>query len=157
MGSTLDPGVAYLILRGLKTYYLRYQRHSETALSVAKFLQGHGCVERVYYPGLEEDPGHELAVQQMDTFGAVLSFDLRGDGQITQGFIDALELFSTASSIGSTESLVAPVKRYFASDLSDKELSEVGITHSTIRLSVGLEDAGDLISDIEKAFSRVFD
>ena len=157
MGSTLDPGVAYLILRGLKTYYLRYQRHSETALSVAKFLQGHGCVERVYYPGLEEDPGHELAVQQMDTFGAVLSFDLRGDGQITQGFIDALELFSTASSIGSTESLVAPVKRYFASDLSDKELSEVGITHSTIRLSVGLEDAGDLISDIEQAFSQAFD
>lgn len=156
MGSTLDPGAAYLILRGLRTYYLRYQRHSETALTLAKFLQGHGCIERVYYPGLEEDPGHTLAVQQMDTFGAVLSFDLRGDSQIAQRFIDELELFATASSIGSTESLVAPVRRYFASDLSDEELSQVGITHSTIRLSVGLEDAGDLISDIEKALLRVF-
>ena len=140
----------------MRTYYLRYQRHSETALTLAKFLQGHGCIERVYYPGLEEDPGHTLAVQQMDTFGAVLSFDLRGDSQIAQRFIDELELFATASSIGSTESLVAPVRRYFASDLSDEELSQVGITHSTIRLSVGLEDAGDLISDIEKALLRVF-
>ena len=156
MGSTRDRGAADLILRGLRTYYLRYQRHSETALTLAKFLQGHGCIERVYYPGLEEDPGHTLAVQQMDTFGAVLSFDLRGDSQIAQRFIDELELFATASSIGSTESLVAPVRRYFASDLSDEELSQVGITHSTIRLSVGLEDAGDLISDIEKALLRVF-
>ena len=157
MGSTLDPGAAYLILRGLKTYYLRYQRHSETALVVAKFLQEHTYVERVYYPGLEEDPGHDLAVQQMDAFGAVLSFNLRGDSQTAKSFIDALELFSTASSIGSTESLVAPVKLYFANDLSDKELSQVGITSSTIRFSVGLEDADDLIMDIEKAFSRVFD
>ena len=157
MGSTLDPGVVYLILRGLRTYYLRYQRHSETALAVAKFLQGHGCVKRVCYPGLKEDPGHELAAQQMDAFGAVLSFDLKGDAQIAQRFIDGLKLFSTASSIGSTESLVAPVKLYFASDLSDKELSEVGITHSTIRLSVGLEDPGDLIGDIKGAFSQAFD
>ena len=157
MGATLDPGAAYLILRGLRTYYLRFQRHSETALVVARFLQEHACIERVYYPGLENDPGHELAVQQMDAFGAVLSFNLKGDSQVAKNFIDALELFSTVASIGSTESLVAPVKLYFASDLSDKELSQVGITNSTIRLSVGLEDAGDLISDIEQAFSQAFD
>ena len=157
MGATLDPGAAFLILRGLRTYALRYRRHSESALEVAEFLRENPRVEQVYYPGLTGDPGHELAVAQMDGFGGVLSFDLRGDGQQAWKFIDALQLFATVASIGSTESLVAPVKLYFAGDLSDEECTRAGIGDHTVRLAVGLEDPGDLIADLEQAFAAVFD
>lgn len=156
MGATLDPGAAYLILRGLRTYYLRYRRHSETALAVAQFLHAHPRVERVYYPGLVDDAGHALAAAQMDQFGAVLSFDVEGDKRQTWDLIDGLELFATTSSIGSTESLVAPVKLYFAQDLNAEELVRAGISDNTVRLSVGLEHPDDLIADLEQAFSRVF-
>ncbi len=156
MGATLDPGAAFLILRGLRTYALRYRRHSESALTLAEFLSGHPRVERVCYPGLADDPGHKLASEQMDGYGGVLSFDLKGDGQQAWRFIDALQLFATVSSIGSTESLVAPVKLYFAGDLSKEECRRAGIRENTIRLAVGLEDTGDLIADLEQAFSAAF-
>ncbi len=154
MGATLDPGAAFLILRGLRTYALRYRRHSESALAVAEFLSGHPRVERVHYPGLAHDPGHDLASKQMvDGYGGVLSFDLKGDGKRAWKFIDALRLFATVASIGSTESLVAPVKLYFAGDLSADECASAGIGDNTVRLAVGLEDPGDLIGDLEQAFS----
>ena len=156
MGATLDPGAAFLILRGMRTYALRYRRHSENALALAEFLKAHPRVERVYYPGLEGDPGHALAAEQMEGCGGVLSFDLRGDKQQTWSFIDALQLFATTASIGSTESLVAPARLYFAGDLSDDECKRARIRDNTIRLAVGLEDPGDLIGDLEQAFSRVF-
>lgn len=156
MGATLDPGAAFLILRGLRTYALRYRRHSESAMALAEFLSEHPRVERVFYPGLTDDPGHELASKQMDGYGGVLSFDLRGDGEQAWKFIDALELFVTVSSIGSTESLVAPVKLYFAGDLSEEECARAGIRDNTVRLAVGLEDLADLIADLEQAFSVAF-
>ena len=156
MGATLDPGAAFLILRGLRTYALRYRRHSGSAMALAEFLSGHPRVERVFYPGLKDDPGHELASKQMDGYGGVLSFDLGGDGEQAWKFIDSLRLFATVASIGSTESLVAPVKLYFAGDLSEEERVQVGIRDNTIRLAVGLEDPGDLIADLSRAFSAVF-
>ena len=156
MGATLDPGAAFLILRGLRTYALRYSRHSESALTLAEFLNGHSRVERVCYPGLADDPGHELASKQMDGYGGVLSFDLNGDGEQAWKFIDALQLFATVASIGSTESLVAPAKLYFAGDLSEEECTRAGIRDNTVRLAVGLEDPGDLIADLEQAFSAAF-
>ena len=156
MGATLDPGAAFLILRGLRTYALRYSRHSESALTLAEFLNGHSRVERVCYPGLAGDPGHELASKQMDGYGGVLSFDLSGDGEQAWKFIDALQLFATVASIGSTESLVAPAKLYFAGDLSEEECTRAGIRDNTVRLAVGLEDPGDLIADLEQAFSAAF-
>ncbi len=156
MGATLDPGAAFLILRGMRTYYLRYRRHSETALAVAEFLNAHSQVERVYYPGLAGDPGHALAAEQMDECGAVLCFNLAADKRQTWKFIDALQLFATTSSVGSTESLVAPVKLYFARDLNAGELERAGIGDNTIRLSVGLEHPDDLIADLEQAFSKAF-
>ena len=157
MGATLDPGASFLVLRGLRTYALRFRRHSENALALAEFLSSHPRVERVCYPGLPDDPGHDLAMGQMDGCGGVLSFDLAGDGQQTQKFIDALQLFATTASIGSTESLVAPVKLYFAGDLSEQECARAGIGDNTVRLAVGLEDLGDLIADLEKAFSVAFE
>ena len=156
MGATLDPGAAFLILRGLRTYALRYRRHSESALALAEFLSGHPRVERVFYPGLKNDPGHDLAMRQMDGCGGVLSFELKGDGEQAWKFIDALQLFATVASIGSTESLVAPVKLYFAGDLSEEECTRAGIRDNTVRLAVGLEDPGDLIADLEQAFSVAF-
>ncbi len=156
MGATLDPGAAFLILRGLRTYALRYHRHSESAMALAEFLSGHPRVERVFYPGLADDPGHGLASKQMDGYGGVLSFDLNGDGEQAWKFIDALQLFATVASIGSTESLVAPAKLYFAGDLSEEECTRAGIRDNTVRLAVGLEDPGDLIADLEQAFSAAF-
>jgi len=156
MGATMDPGAAFLILRGLRTYYLRYRRHSETALVIAKSLQANARVKRVFYPGLPDDPGYALAQQQMDDCGGVLSFDLDADKDRTRAFIDALELFSTTSSVGSTESLVAPVKLYFAGDLSAEDAALAGINDGTVRLSVGLEHPDDLIADLEQAFAKAF-
>ncbi len=156
MGATMDPGAAFLILRGMRTYFLRYHRHSETALTIAEFLQGNAHVKRVFYPGLAGDPGHALAQQQMGDCGGVLSFDLVADEDRTWAFIDALELFLTSSSVGSAESLVAPVKLYFGRDLSSEDAARAGINDGTVRLSVGLEHPDDLVADLEQAFDKAF-
>ena len=149
MGAVLDPGAAFLIARGLKTYYLRYERHSANALAIAEYLAKRKEVTKVYYPGLPADPGHALARKQMSDFGGVLSFDLDADKERTWAFIDALELFTTTASLGSTESLVAPVKLYLGSDLSAEEQKRAQIKESTVRLAVGIEHVDDLIADID--------
>lgn len=154
LGATLDPGVSFLMLRGLKTYYLRYERHCENALAVARFLAGRPEVERVHYPGLPEHAGHELAARQMRDFGGVLSFDLRADRAGTWAFIDALQLFATTASLGSTDSLVAPAQLYLGGDLNAEELARGGIRESTVRLAVGIEHVDDLIDDLAQALER---
>jgi cystathionine beta-lyase/cystathionine gamma-synthase len=156
MGSTMDPGVSFLMLRGLKTYYLRYRKHSENAQAIAEFLESRPEVARVYYPGLTSDPAHALALRQMRDFGGVLSFDLVADKAKTWAFIDALELFATTASLGSTDSLVAPAKLYLGSDLTADEQARAGLADSTVRLAVGIEDADDLIADLQQALGCVF-
>lgn len=156
MGSTMDPEVAFLVLRGLKTYYLRYERHSENACAIAEFLETRPEVERVYYPGLASHAGHALAKRQMHDFGGVVSFDVKADRDRTWAFIDALEIFATTASLGSTESLVAPVKLYLGSDLSAEELARAKIGDSTVRLAVGIEQIDDLKADLEQAFAKTF-
>ena len=152
MGPTLDPSAAFQILRGMKTYYLRYARHTENALAIAAWLDAHPRVQRVYYPGLENDPGFDLARTQMDDTGGVLSFELEADQAATWQFIDSLQLFATTASLGSTESLVAPVRLFLGSDLSAAELERSMITESTVRLAVGVEHVDDLIADLDQAF-----
>lgn len=155
MGSTMDPEVAFMVLRGLKTYALRYERHTANAQALAEFLEARPEVERVYYPGLASHPGHALARAQMQDFGGVLTFDLAGaDRDRCWAFIDALELFATTASLGSTESLVAPVKLYLGSDLSADEQRRAGIGDNTVRLAVGVEQIDDLKADLEQAFAR---
>ncbi|MBN1237650.1 MAG: PLP-dependent transferase [Gammaproteobacteria bacterium] len=156
LGATMDPGVSYLMLRGLKTYYLRYRCHSDNALAIAEFLSKRPEVEKVYYPGLPEDPGHALAKRQMHDFGGVVSFDLAADKARTWAFIDALELFATTASLGSVDSLVAPVQLYLGSDLSKDELGRAGIGESTVRLAVGIEHVDDLIADLTQALEKTF-
>ncbi|HEU4620265.1 MAG TPA: PLP-dependent aspartate aminotransferase family protein [Gammaproteobacteria bacterium] len=156
LGATMDPGAAYLMLRGLRTYYLRYRQHSENALAIAKFLAERPEVERVYYPGLPSDPGHVLAARQMQDFGGVVTFDLRADQARTWAFIDALELFATTASLGSTDSLVAPCRLYLGGDLSAEELARSGIRDGTVRLAVGIEHVEDLVADLAQALDKVF-
>ena len=156
MGATLDPGVSFLMSRGLKTYYLRYGQHSANALVIAEFLSQRREVEKVFYPGLPSDPGHALASRQMTDFGGVLSFDLRADKDQTWAFIDALQLFATTASLGSTDSLVAPVKLYLGMDLTSEEQEQAQIKDSTVRLAVGIEHIDDLIADLTQALTRVF-
>jgi cystathionine beta-lyase/cystathionine gamma-synthase len=155
-GATLDPGAAYLMLRGMRTYYLRYQRHSTNAVAIAEFLSKRKEVASVFYPGLPSDPGHELARKQMSDFGGVLSFDLHAGKDQTWAFIDALELFTTTASLGSTDSLVAPVQLYLGSDLSAEEQASAHIKESTVRFAVGIEHVDDLIADIDQALRKTF-
>ena len=157
MGATLDPGAAYAILRGLRTYYLRYERHCQNAQALAEYLETRSEVARVFYPGLKSHPDHARAAAQMHDFGGVLSFSLEGsDREQTWAFIDALNLHVTASSLGSTDSLAAPVQLYFASDLSDEERAAANIDESMVRLSVGIEHIEDLIADVAQALDAVF-
>jgi len=156
MGSTLDPGAAALIQRGMKTYYLRYQRHCENALAIARHLESLDIVSRVVYPGLDNHPDAALARSQLRDFGGVVTFDLVANREQTWQFIDDLQLFVTTASLGSTDSLVGPVQLYLGSDLSVEELASAGITESTVRFAVGIEDADDLIADIDQSLARTF-
>lgn len=156
MGSTLDPGAAFMLLRGLKTYYLRYRQHSANALAIAQYLMDRPEVASLRYPGLPADPEHALARRQMTDFGGVVTFDLKADKTTTWRFIDALNVFATTASLGSTESLVAPVMLYQAGDLSADELERSRITDSTVRLAIGIEDVSDLIADLDQAFASAF-
>ncbi|HUF72214.1 MAG TPA: aminotransferase class I/II-fold pyridoxal phosphate-dependent enzyme [Gammaproteobacteria bacterium] len=157
MGATLDPGAASAILRGLRTYYLRYERHCRNAKALAEYLETRAEVERVLYPGLQSHPDHALAAKQMHDFGGVLAFSLKdADRDRTWAFIDALKLHVTASSLGSTDSLAAPVQLYFASDLSEAEQSAAQIDESMVRLAVGIEHIDDLIADVAQALDAVF-
>ena len=156
MGTVLDPGAAALIARGLKTYYLRYERQSANALAIAELLAKRPEVTKVYYPGLPSDGGHALAREQMADFGGVLAFDLDADKKRTWAFIDALELFTTTASLGSTESLVCPVQLYLGSDLTAEEQKRAQIKESTVRFALGIEHVDDLAADIDQAFAKTF-
>ena len=155
-GAVLDPGVSYLILRGMRTYYLRYRQQCATAQTLAEHLQAHDKVAAVYYPGLPDDPGHQLACEQMQDFGGVVTFELAGDKDQAWAFIDALQLFSTSASLGSAESLAAPVKLYWAHDLKGEDLERSMIKDNTVRFAVGLEHVDDLKADVDQALGQVF-
>jgi cystathionine beta-lyase/cystathionine gamma-synthase len=151
LGATLDPHAAYLIQRGMKTYFLRYERQCESAARVARFLAGCERVARVHYPGLASHPGHALAARQMQDFGTIVTFDLTAGADAAR-FSDALKLFAISASLGSTESLVQPGQLMMPRDLNEQERGWAGVTEQTIRLSIGLEDPDDLIADLQQAF-----
>jgi len=154
LGPTLDPHAAYLILRGLKTYFVRWDAQCRNALRVAEFLAARPEVARVRYPGLRSDPGHALAVRQMDAFGTLVTFDLAGGVAAGTRFAEALELFSIASSLGSTESLVMPPALQQPRGLTDEQRRWTDITPGTVRLSIGIEDGDDLLDDLRQALQQ---
>lgn len=153
-GATLDPHAAFLIQRGLKTYSLRYERQGESALRVARFLETREEVSKVYFPGLESHPQRDLARRQMHDSGTIVTFELKGDRTIARRFTDALQVFAVAASVGSTESLVQPGEMMRPRDMSEEERTWAGIGDTTIRLSIGIEDADDLLDDLTQAFAR---
>jgi cystathionine beta-lyase/cystathionine gamma-synthase len=150
LGGVLDPHAAFLLQRGLKTYFARYRMQCVSAQRVAEFLSAHPAVERTHYPGLPGHPGHALACAQMSEFGAVVSFDLRTGAQAARRFAEALQLFAMAASLGATDSLVMPSQLLGSRDLSEEQQRQAGIAAGTVRLSIGLEDVDDLIEDVEQ-------
>jgi cystathionine beta-lyase/cystathionine gamma-synthase len=153
LGGTLDPHAAFLILRGLKTYFVRYHAQCASALRIAQRLAEHPVVARVHYPGLPTHPQHALAAQQMEDFGTIVSFDLR-DGKVSaRRFADALELFALSASLGSTESLVVTAQMMGGRELNADLQRLSAVTEGTIRLSIGLEDPDDLLADLERALA----
>ena len=153
IGGTLDPHAAYLILRGLKTYFVRYRAQSASAQRVAELLASHPAVARVHYPGLPSHPQHALARAQMKDFGTIVSFDLKGGLEATARFADALQLFAMAASLGSTESLVVTAQMMGGRDLTADQQAVSAITEGTVRLSIGLEDVDDLLADVTQALN----
>ncbi len=154
LGALLDPHAAFLVLRGMRTYYLRYEIQAASALAIAEFLAGHPAVARVHYPGLPGHPRHALAREQMHDFGAVVSFDLDLEPEGIRTFVDALEFFAISASLGSVESLVLPPQLLRPRGLSAEQVAASGIGPGTVRLSIGIEDPGDLIADLEAALAR---
>jgi cystathionine beta-lyase/cystathionine gamma-synthase len=151
LGATLDPHTAFMIQRGLKTSFLRYERQCENAQKVAEFLASHAAVARVSYPGLASHPQYALAQRQMRDMGTIVAFELRTDIVLAQRFADALRLFAISASLGSTESLVQPGQLMMPRDLDATQRTWAGVTEATIRLSVGIEDGDDLIEDLRQA------
>jgi cystathionine beta-lyase/cystathionine gamma-synthase len=156
MGPTLDPHAAFLIQRGMRTYFLRYERQCANALAVSRFLRDHAMVKRVFYPGLDSHPQHDLAARQMSDFGAVVSFELQGGYDEGNRFAEALALFSIAASVGSTESLVLPALLLGGQEYTPEQRAASLIGPGTVRLSVGIEDAQDLLSDLAQALDKAF-
>jgi cystathionine beta-lyase/cystathionine gamma-synthase len=156
LGPTLDPHAAFLIQRGMRTYFLRYERQCANALAVSHFLADHPRVKRVFHPGLESHPQHALAKRQMTDFGTVVSFELDGGIQEGNRFAEALEFFSIAASLGSTESLVVPPALLGGQEYTAEQRAVSLIGRGTVRLSIGIEEADDLIADLSQALDRAF-
>jgi methionine-gamma-lyase len=150
-GGCMDPDVAFLVMRGMKTLGVRLPRQCETALRVAKFLEKHSKVGRVHYPGLKSHPDHELAKKQMRGFGSMLAFDLKGGLPAARKFCDRAKLFLLAASLGGVESLIMLPIYGSHYNMSKEELRRAAVEPGTVRVSIGLEDAQDLIEDLEQA------
>nr|WP_262494433.1 cystathionine gamma-synthase [Epilithonimonas zeae] len=157
-GGILGPHDSYLVLRGIKTLALRMQRHSDNGFEIAKYLENHSLVEKIYYPGLSSHPQYDLATRQMTEFGGMVSFTFKsGKKDDAIKFLENIKVFTLAESLGGVESLAnLPAMMTHASIPEDKR-AVLGITDDLVRLSVGIEDAEDLIADLEQAFNSIND
>jgi len=154
-GATLGPFEAWLILRGLKTLEIRVQRHCDSARRIAAYLDACPKVEKVYYPGLPTHPGHDIAERQMRDFGGMISFEVKGGKEAGMKFVNSLRLCTIAVSLGDAETLIEHPASMTHSTYSADDLKAAGISAGLIRLSVGLENAEDIIADFEQAFRQV--
>jgi cystathionine beta-lyase/cystathionine gamma-synthase len=154
LGATLDPHAAFLLQRGMRTYFLRYERQCANAQAIAEWLAADARIATVRHPGLPTHPQHALAAKQMRDFGTIVTFDLKGGLDHGTRFADALRLFSIAASLGSTESLVMPPRLMGGGEYTPEQRVQSAVGPGTVRLSVGIEDAGDLIADLEQALAR---
>ncbi|CDA08972.1 MULTISPECIES: methionine gamma-lyase [Fusobacterium] len=154
-GAVLGPQEAYYIIRGLKTFEIRMERHCKNARTIADFLNKHPKVEKVYYPGLESHPGYEIAKKQMKDFGAMISFELKGGFEAGKTLLNNLKLCSLAVSLGDTETLIQHPASMTHSPYTKEEREAAGITDGLVRLSVGLENVEDIIADLEQGLEKI--
>ncbi|MBC7909581.1 MAG: aminotransferase class I/II-fold pyridoxal phosphate-dependent enzyme [Pyrinomonadaceae bacterium] len=154
-GATLDPAAAYLLARGMKTLEVRVRASCENAMRFAQALRGHEKVSRVYYPGLEDDPGHALARRQMSGFGGVVAVDLVGGEAEAERFLDALKLVRCAPSLGGVETLVSYPLYSSHNGFSDEQLRAAGVSAATVRFALGIEAADDIIADVKQALNSI--
>ncbi len=154
-GATLHANTAYMILRGLKTLELRIQRHNENGQRVAEYLRQHDKVESVFYPGLPDHPNHDIASRQMDGYGGMLSFSLKGDFDQVKRMLPLLRYAHRAASLGSVSTLVGPPRVTSHVELTPEEREAMGIPESLIRYSAGIENAEDLIADLGSALGKL--
>lgn len=151
-GAVSAPMDAFLTTRGIKTLDVRMQRHSENAQQIANYLLGHEAVEAVFYPGLATHPGHEIAARQMSSFGGMISIALRGGEAAARRFAESMRLFQLAESLGGVESLVN-----YPSEMTHASVrgTELEVAPNIVRLSVGIEDVGDLLADVKQALAQL--
>jgi methionine-gamma-lyase len=154
-GGIISPLNAWLLVRGLKTLAVRMQRHEENALEVAKYLTLHPKVKKVWYPGLTTHPQYQLACDQMNGFGGIVSFELKGGRKAGEKLMNSVELFTLAVSLGDVDSLIEHPASMTHSTYSAEDLEKIGISEGFVRLSVGLEDRHDLIKDLSQALKKV--
>ena len=153
LGITGAPFDSYLTLRGVRTLFARMRQHEENANILARVLDEHEAVERVYYPGLRSHPGHEIAAQQQKGFGGMVSFEIAGGEAAVKVFVEKLRFFSLAESLGGVESLVCHPPSMTHAPVSEDALAEAGIRQNLVRLSVGLECSEDLVVDVLQALN----
>jgi cystathionine beta-lyase/cystathionine gamma-synthase len=154
MGGCLDPHSAFLVLRGLKTLHLRVARQGENAMALARHLERHPKVARVIYPGLPSHPAHEIAKTQMSGFGGMVTFVPRGGLPAAERFYDGLRLVARAASLGGVETLVSLPVHTSHHGMTDAQLQEAGIDPGMVRVSLGVEDADDIVADVDRALSE---
>jgi len=153
-GAVCGPQDSFLVLRGIKTLHVRMQRHCENGRAVAEYLKSHPAVEQVYWPGFEDHPNHEIARSQMRDFGGMISFVTKGnDFQKAISVVEKLKVFTLAESLGGVESLAGHPASMTHASIPKEEREKTGVVDSLIRLSVGIEDAEDLIHDLEQALA----
>src|SRR6201996_2673873 len=155
-GAILGPFDSWLLIRGIETLHLRVRQHSASARAIAAFLEQHPAVNKVYYPGLVTHPGHDIAAAQAKGFGGIVSFSLKHDTQeAATAFVTSTDLFKLAESLGGIKSLVSHPATMTHKTIPAEKRRASGVSDSLIRLSAGLEEAGDLIADLRQALDRV--
>src|SRR5690606_5106114 len=153
-GGILGPQDSYLVLRGIKTLHVRMQRHCENGRKVVEFLSNHPKIGKVFYPGLENHPNHEVAKKQMRDFGGMVSFNFKsGERKDADSFLESLKVFTLAESLGGVESLANHPTTMTHASIPAEKRAEIGITDDLVRLSVGIEDIDDLLEDLRQALA----
>ena len=155
IGGTIDPFNSFLVARGIKTLAIRMQRHCESGMKVAAFLDAHPKVERVMYPGLKSDPGHDVHTKQADGFGGLISFELTGGIEAGKVLMNSVKLCVLAVSLGGVETLIQHPAAMTHASMGPDVRRQAGITDGLVRISVGIEEVGDIIADLEQGLEKV--
>ena len=155
MGGVIDAHSSYLLIRGLKTFALRIKQQNESSQKIASFLEEHPKIERVWYPGLRSHPNHSLAKAQMKGYGGVISFCIKADLDKTSQFIDSMKIAQIAPSLGGVETLIEQPALMSYYEMPNDEREKLGIYGNLVRLSVGIEDTDDLLSDLGQSLKKI--